>query len=138
MASSGFGRLGEDPSDRPNHWDLLIVAAYHRLLGSTQDEAGAAVGRASRTIRTWESDTATWQAACAEARRLWLGEVIALARRQLLKALDTADGDLALKILERMDPDFAPALQRHKVQHEVGDGISGLLAAFGETHVNHD
>jgi hypothetical protein len=24
------------------------------------------------------------------------------------------------------------------VQHEVGDGISGLLAAFGETHVNHD
>jgi hypothetical protein len=54
----------------------------------------------------------------------------------LLKAAMSADGSLALKILERIDTGLAPATQRLKVQYEVGEGLSGLLKAFGGDHAD--
>ncbi len=87
-----------DP-DTPRHWEKRVLAAYYRLLGSSQKAAGAAV-------------------------------VTALARRQLLAAMMRDGGDLALKILERIDTDLAPPTQRLKHQHEVGEGLSSLLKAF--------
>jgi hypothetical protein len=42
--------------------------------------------------------------------------VTALARRQLLKGLITADAELALKVLERLDTDLAPPA--HRLKHE--------------------
>jgi hypothetical protein len=116
--------------DMPPYWEKLVLASYYRLLGATQTEAGAAVGRSERTVRAWEADSMTWTKATEEARKRWLGEVTAMARRQLLKAAMTADGDLALKLLERIDHDLAPASQRIKHTHEVGPGLSGLLKAF--------
>jgi hypothetical protein len=116
--------------DTPAYWEKLVLASYYRLLGATQKAAGAAVGRSERTIRAWEADTARWTQAADEARKRWLGEVTAMARRQLLQAATTADGDLALKILERLDKDLAPPTLRIKQTHEVGAGLSSLLKAF--------
>jgi hypothetical protein len=120
-----------DGTPCPPFWERCVLSAYHRLLGASQRAAGAAVSRSARTVRGWEADVELWARATEEARTRWLGEVTALARRQLLHALTTADGDLALKVLERIDTDLAPATQRHKIQHEVGEGLSGLLKAFG-------
>ena len=69
-----------DP-DTPRHWEKRVLAAYYRLLGSSQKAAGAAVGRSERSVWTWEQDTVTWTQATEEARKRWLGEVTALARR---------------------------------------------------------
>jgi hypothetical protein len=118
-------------SPRPAYWEKLVLASYLRILGATQKEAGAAVGRSVRTIRVWENDTALWRRATEEAHTRWLAEVTALARRQLLKAATTADGDLALRLLERIDTALAPPTQRLRHTHEVGEGLSGLLKAFG-------
>jgi hypothetical protein len=104
-----------DPAKR-RHWEKRVLAAYWRLLGSSQKAAGAAVGRSERSVWTWEQDAATWAQACAEAKQRWLGEVHALARRQLLKAMMTADGDLALKLLERLETELAPPA--HRLKHE--------------------
>src|SRR5436853_604320 len=98
------------------HWEKVVLSAYYRLLGSSQTAAGAAVGRSQRTIRVWENEAALWTRATEEARRRWLGEISSLARRQLLKGLMDADADLALKVIERLDPDLAPPSQR--LRHE--------------------
>jgi len=120
-----------DGTPIPPFYEKAVLAAYYRLLGGTQKQAGAAVGRTERTVRTWEADVSLWSKAREAARQRWLGEVISLARRRLLQTMLAAAADLALKLLERIDPELAPATQRHKVHHEVGQGLSGLLAAFG-------
>ena len=120
----------------PRYWEKAVLCAYYRLLGATQKAAGAAVGRSERTVRVWEADRTLWTRASEEARQRWLGEVTSAARHSLLKAALGADGDLALKILERLDPDLAPPTQRLKHSHEVGEGLSGLLQAFGGAHAD--
>jgi hypothetical protein len=114
--SAGEVAAFADGTPRPAFWEKLVLASYYRLLGSTQREAGAAVGRSERTIRVWEADRGLWTRASDEAKHRWLGEVSALARRQLLKAMMTAEGDLALKVLERVEEALAPPSQR--VKHE--------------------
>jgi hypothetical protein len=103
-------------SDTPCFWEKLVLACYLRLIGASQKSAGAAVGRSERTIRVWEADTALWTRATEAARQRWLGEITALARRQLLKGLMDADVDQALKVLERLDMDLAPPA--HRLKHE--------------------
>jgi hypothetical protein len=105
-----------DGSPRPPFWEKAVLAAYYRLLGSSQPQAGAAVGRSQRTIRNWEADRVLWARASEEARQRWLGEVIAVARRRLLQTMMQAEGDLALKLLERVDAALAPATQKLKGQ----------------------
>jgi hypothetical protein len=119
-----------DGTPRPSYWEKLVLASYYRLLGATQIQAGAAVGRSERTIRVWEADRILWQRASEEAHQRWLGEITAAARRAVLDNAGT-DVDLALKLLERLDSDLAPPAQRHKVHHDMGEGLSGLLKAFG-------
>lgn len=92
------------------------MAAYLRLLGASQKAAAAAIGRSERTIRNWEAETALWTKASEEARQRWLTEVTAMARRQLLKGLMTADAEMALKVIERLDADLAPPA--HRLKHE--------------------
>ena len=104
----------DDGTPCPPFWEKCVLAAYYRLLGGSQKAASAAVGRNERTIRNWEANTALWTRAVDAAKHRWLDEVTSLARRQLLKALMTAEGDLSLKILERLDPDLAPPSQRLK------------------------
>ncbi len=111
-------KVAGDPK-QPAHWEKVVLASYWRLLGSSQKAAGAAIGRSERTIRNWEADTVLWTRATEEARTRWLGEVTALARRQLLAGLMSADADLALKVIERLDPALAPASLRLKHEGQV-------------------
>jgi hypothetical protein len=106
------------------------LACYCRMLGATQAEAGAAVGRVARSIRGWEADTVTWERARTEAETRWLRELTDAARATLLKTIKEGAGELALRVLERTVEALAPPQQRLKVAHTVGEGLSGLLHAF--------
>lgn len=67
----------------------------------------------------------TWARAREEARQRWLGDVTDVARQSLLKHLKEAySGELALKVLERVDEDLAPAKQHVSVE---GLGLAALL-----------
>lgn len=121
----------DDGTPCPPYWEKCVLAAYCRLLGGSQPQAAAAVGRSVRAVRYWEADKALWARAREEARQRWLGEVIAVARRRLLQGMLSAEADLALKLLERIDAELAPITQKVKVNHEVSEGLSGLLQAFG-------
>ena len=111
-----------DGTPCPAFWEKCVLAAYYRLLGSSQKVASTAVGRNERTIRNWEANTVLWARATDTAKQRWLGAVTSLARRQLLKAMGDADGDLALKLLERLDDALAPAA--HRLKHEGSVNLS--------------
>src|SRR5262245_8465827 len=114
------------------HWDKRVSAAYLRMLGLTQEEAGNAVGRSKRSVADWEADKQTWAFACEEARQRWLHDVTNAARASLLNHLkEEHSGLLALQVLERVDADLAPAKQRVDFSLD-GGGLSGLLAAARE------
>ena len=109
------------------HWDKRVAAAYLRMMGLTQGDAGKAVGRSKRTVAVWEAEKETWARAREEARQRWLGDVTDAARASLLKNLKEAQsGLLALQVLERVDDDLAPAKQRVDM-HVEGKGLAALL-----------
>jgi len=39
------------------HWHKRVLAAYFRMMGASQPQAAAAVGRKARTLRTWERES---------------------------------------------------------------------------------
>ena len=94
---------------RPKYWEKLILYSYLRMMGSTQKDAGRAVGRALRTVQEWEENKVTFAAARETARERWLTEVTDAARQALLTTLRQGHGELGLKVLERLDRAFAPA-----------------------------
>lgn len=111
--------------DNPHaHWDKLVSAAYLRMLGATQDDAATQVGRTARTVRMWEADKELWTQARDEARSRWLTDLTDSARRRLLDSMEKPEnGDLALKVLERMDDALRPAKQRSEVSGADGAPI---------------
>jgi hypothetical protein len=113
----------------PRSFEKQVAAAYLRMLGATQKAAGAAVGRSERTLQAWEADTLTWERARAAARRRWLGELMDASRKTLLETIRAGDGDLAMKVLERVDGALVPPTQRLQHRHEIGLGLSSLLRA---------
>lgn len=114
----------------PRSFEKQVAAAYLRMLGTTQKAAGAAIGRSECTLQAWEADKPTWTRAREEARHRWLGELTDAARKTLLDAIRAGGGDLALKIIERVDADLALPTQRLHHKHEIGQGLSSLLQAF--------
>ena len=119
-----------EPTQRQRHWEKRVLAAYLRMMGSTQADAGRAVGRCKRTIAEWEADPVMWERARDEARRRWLDDLADVARQTLLATIRAGDGDLAMKVLERVDADLAPPTQRLQHKHELGQGLSSLLQTF--------
>lgn len=119
----------ESKTESPHaHWDKLVSAAYLRMLGATQADAATAVGRNARTIRMWEADSELWANARAEARTRWLTDLTDKARRRLLDSMEKPEnGDLALKVLERMDDALLPAKQRAEVAGEGGGPLEILV-----------
>lgn len=99
------------PRMKAVQWDLWVSAAYLRLLGQTQAEAGQAVGRCVRTVRSWEGDHERWPFALMAARLRWLSGIEDVARVSLSKHVPK-DGWLALKVLERLDSEIGPAPER--------------------------
>jgi hypothetical protein len=117
--SSAFSTSPDAQQHRPRQWEKWVLYAYLRMQGLTQKAAGSAVGRAKRTVAEWEEDKALYAQAREEARQRWLSDVSDAARTTLLKALQGDAGDLALKVLERIDPDLAPAAQRLKHEGQI-------------------
>ncbi len=93
------------------HWPKRVAAAYLRMMGASQELAAKSVGRSERTIRLWESEP-TWSQAREEARDLWVGDLEDSSRKAVLECIRGGDGDLALKVLERIDDYLRPATQR--------------------------
>ena len=94
---------------RPKYWEKFVLYSYLRMMGSTQKDAGRAVGRKVRTVQEWEENKVTFAAAREEARQRWLGELTDAARQTLLATIRAGHGVLALQVLERLDGAFAPA-----------------------------
>jgi hypothetical protein len=109
----------EAPTPPHRHWDKIVAYAYLRVLGHTQVEGARGVGRSKRAVQLWEADADLWRAARDEARERWLDEVTDAARRSVLKAAGR-NADLGLKVLEKLDPAFAPPRQRF--EHTGKDG----------------
>ena len=116
--SSSFGGV-EAPT---KYWEKRVLCAYLRMMGATQKDAGHAIGRTTRTVQDWEADKETWHLAREEARQRWLGELTDAARGALLRTIRGGDGDLSLRVLERIDVDLAPPKQ--KMEHTGKDGHS--------------
>lgn len=100
----------------------MVAAAYLRIMGATQKEAAASVGRSERTIRDWETDREAWAEARAEATDRWLCDVIDASRISVLNGAKR-DPDMGFRILERVDPRLAPPKQKHEHSGEGGGPV---------------
>ena len=98
--------------NKPRDWNAAILCAYFHLRGYSQKDSAREAGVGERTLKRWiKSDW--WPDALAEARGKWKSGLDVGARRTLGKAMDAEDQpDLALRILERTDPEMAPAKQQ--------------------------
>lgn len=109
-----------DPIENPHDRDKALSVAYLRMIGLTQVDAAKSAGVGERTIRDWEK-CSWWPEVQAEARHRWLNDLMDASRATLLKSIKAGGFTEALTILERMDPDFRPAPQEHRI------GILGMI-----------
>ena len=125
---AGLGDSVAEPKDR----DKALSAAYLRIIGHTQEEAAAGANCGARSLRRWEAQP-WWPEILVEAGSRWLSGLTAKARGTLLNDMDAA---LALKILERLIPELAPA-KRH-VEHggSIETGVAKLSDEELVTTVN--
>ena len=105
----------------PDDIEKALSYAYLRLMDYTQKAAAEAVGMGERTGRRWESMD-WWHVISAEAQDRWLNGLKRIARRSLAKHAVT-DGALALKILERTDPNLAPPSVRQELTGAGGGAV---------------
>jgi len=119
MAKRQISAPPESQKKRPAHWEKRVSAAYMRMLGATQAEAGRAVGRSERTIRLWESDP-SWADARREAEERWLVDLTDASRRAVLDSIKAGNAQLAKEMLERLDERLAPPTIKHKLSGRVG------------------
>lgn len=121
---------------------VKVLAAYYRLLGYTQEDAGKEIRRNGRTVRRWEEDNDEWASLCAEAQALYLKDVIAAARNAVIKQIKGGDGDLGFKILERNEIGFEPPAQRLKLgmdqdeAEEVDEGLATQIEDMEHRYLN--
>lgn len=105
------------------HFDKLVAAAYLRMMGATQREAGRSVGASEETVRKWEKHPA-WPRARERAKSLWMSDVEDASRSAVLKSVRGGNADLGLSLLERLDPRLAPPTRQMEVQHA---GLLGVI-----------
>lgn len=97
----------------PQDWDKAVSVAYLRILEFPKKTVARLVEVDQATIWVWEQ-SAWWPDAEREAMSRWLRGVRAKAMKSLKRNL-LADGNLALKVLERLMPEMGPPVQRHHV-----------------------
>ena len=107
------------PHARPRYFERVVLYAFLRMMGHTQKHAAHAVQRSERRAQEWEENRVLYGEARAEARKRWLDEAVDAARKTLLESIRGGAGDLALKLLERVDPTLAPPTQRLKHEGQV-------------------
>lgn len=111
-----------DAVTRPMNWDKAVSAAYFRALGLSQAAAAEAARVGERTIARWEG-CSWWADATAEAIDRWHTDLSAASRKSLLDAVKD-DGDLALKVQERLNPRLSPKeLNVARVQEALAETI---------------
>ncbi len=128
---------------KASHWDNRVAVAYLRMMGATQRGAAEGAGVSLRTVQTYEKHP-SYPEAREEARERWCKNVSDLARTRLINSLkkkgdkdDSGEGqgdaspELALKIVERIDPELAPPRVRSEIS---GPGGSPIKV----TEVEHD
>lgn len=111
----------EDPVSRPQDWEKCVSVAYLRYMGANQTDAANAVGVVRETVSRWER-SAWWTDAQREAEERWLHGLAVKARQGLEDAIPD-DGNLALKVLERIDRRLAPPSQRSEVTFPDGPPV---------------
>lgn len=107
-----------DPVGRPVDMEKAIATAYLRMMGATQERAAEGAGASVRSIQSWEK-CSWWDDAREAARKRWMKDLTDSARKGLTQGVKD-DGTLALRVLERVDPELAPP----KMQAEIG-GVGG-------------
>jgi hypothetical protein len=90
------------------------------MMGASQADAAASVGRNGRTIREWEADVEWWRVAREEARDLWMNDAEDAARQAVLRSMKLGNADMGLRVLERIERRLAPPKQ--KLEHTGKDG----------------
>ena len=121
--SAAWGDIPTKPHDRQK----AVCAAYLWLIHDEVKSAAEGAGVGERTMQRWVR-APWWPEICAEAERNWLRHLTITARRELTRAL-IGNGELALKILERRDPNLRPQPQQHEV------GVVAVLASLSTTEV---
>ena len=115
--------MSQDEKGMPTRvdWDKCVSAAYLRYMGKNQTDAAVAVGVVRETLSRWERSP-WWTEAQREAEERWLQGLAAKAREGLEEAVSD-DGNLALKVLERIDRRLAPPSQRSEVTFPDGPPV---------------
>ena len=115
--------------------ETRVVAAYMAMMGHTQQEIGQTVHRTARTVYNWTKEPC-WPTHRTETVDRWMKDVINASRKAILDQLRSGDGNLGLKILERVEPALSPAPQRVDVGVSVEAQSSArdrLKIAIGRT-----
>ena len=121
---------------RPKHWERVVLYAYLRMMGHTQKHAAHAVQRSERRAQEWEENRGLYAQAREEARQRWLTEATDAARQTLLASIRDGAGDLALKLLERIDPDLAIHLHVETARGRLSERIARLASRHVEDVTN--
>lgn len=95
-----------DTIQKPHDIEKATSAAYLRLMGATQEQAGKAVGVARQTVVKWEASD-FWPSAVETAKSRWLAGLAAKARASVETAIPD-DARLAFSVLERLEPALNP------------------------------
>lgn len=111
-----------DPVKAPRDPLKARRAAGLRLMGYTVADAAKAVSVAKSTLEKW-MQCSWWSGMLDEARAEYLGDIVCQARLALMAQIRMGDGKLAFRVLERLDPDFAPPAMRHEVSGPDGGAI---------------
>lgn len=93
-----------------------MSVAHLRATDHTQEEAASLAGVGKRTLERWEQSP-WWTQAVAEALVRWRSGLLAKSRRSLEAGI-AKDPDLALKIVERLDPELRPP-KVHQVNEDL-------------------
>jgi hypothetical protein len=103
-------RAGE--LERPKNWHKWVKAAYFRTITDTQKEAAEAAGISVRSLRDYENHPDLGALARQEARLLFHSDLLDQAMKAVLLSTKRGNADLGFRVLERLDPAFAPPVQR--------------------------
>lgn len=131
--SEAVALAGEgDEVSRPQDWAKAVSAAYFRALGATVAAAAEAAGVGERTLFRWET-CSWWPDAHREAVERWHVDLSAASRAALLGAIKGGDGDLALKVQERLNPRLsAKELSVSRVQEMLAETVRILREELDE------
>ena len=123
-----------EKSTLPRYWEKRVLAAYLLMMGETWDSTASKVGRSHTTIAHWKNDKEWWDRAKQEAETRWLYDVKDASRRAVYRQINEGDGDLGLKVLERLDDRLIPK-QKTDAEHS---GTIDIVVRYADNNTRSD